>query len=141
MKLGFGSDRRLRTGAEFQAVYQARVSVADGLLVVYGLPNDAGLSRLGLSVSRKVGGAVVRNRWKRVLREAFRLNAAELPVGIDFVIVPRAVPPPSMQDAAAALVCLSGDLLRRLNSRKSKPPTSQTKPKPASNHGRGRGRT
>lgn len=119
MKLRFSSQRRLRTGAEFHAVFQARVSVADGLFVLYGLDNDDGLSRLGLSVSRKVGGAVVRNRWKRVLREAFRLNVEQLPVGLDFVIVPRAVPPPTMPLAAESLLRLSSDLLRRLRNRKS----------------------
>lgn len=93
--------------------------MADGLIVVYGLENDEGLSRLGLSVSRKVGGAVVRNRWKRVLREAFRLNVERMPAGIDFVVVARAVPPPSMPEAAESLVRLSADLLRRLRNRKS----------------------
>lgn len=119
MTLRFQNRRRIRTGPEFHAVFQARVSVADGLIIVYGLENDEGLSRLGLSVSRKVGGAVVRNRWKRVLREAFRLNVARLPPGIDFVIVPRTVPPPSMPEAAESLVRLSADLLRRIRSRKS----------------------
>jgi ribonuclease P protein component len=137
VKLGFGRDRRLRTGPEFQAVFQARTSVADGLLVVYGLDNKSGVSRLGLSVSRKVGGAVVRNRWKRVLREAFRLNAPLLPSGIDFVIVPRAVPPPTMPEAAASLRRLAGDLVRRLATRKSQ---GRRETQSDREFGRGRGR-
>lgn len=137
MKLSFGRDRRLRTGPEFQAVFQVRTSVADGLLIVYGLENENGVSRLGLSVSRKVGGAVVRNRWKRVLREAFRLNAPQLPVGLDFVIVPRAVPPPTMPEAAASLRRLAGDLLRRLASRRS---SGRREPQSDREFGRGRGR-
>lgn len=119
MTLRFQSNRRIRTGPEFHAVFQARVSVADGVFIVYGLENEEGFSRLGLSVSRKVGGAVVRNRWKRVLREAFRLNVERLPPGLDYVIVPRAVPPPSTPEAAESLVRLSADLLKRLRNRKS----------------------
>jgi len=135
--LSFQRDQRLRTGPEFHAVFQARVSVADALLVVYGLENEAGHARLGLSVSRKVGGAVVRNRWKRVLREAFRLNVERLPAGLDFVIVPRAVPPPSMPEAAESLVRLAGDLVRRIASRKS---SSRRPAEPGREPGRGRGR-
>ena len=46
-------------------------------------------SRLGLSISKKVGNAVVRNSWKRLIREGFRRQKNELPAGIDFVVRPR----------------------------------------------------
>jgi ribonuclease P protein component len=85
----FLAKHHVRQRNDFQRVFRDRCSAADASIIVFGRRNDLGYSRLGLSVSRRVGGAVVRNRWKRLLREAFRLNRSELPAGIDFVVVPR----------------------------------------------------
>jgi ribonuclease P protein component len=85
----FPKSRRLRVTAEFKAVYDAKRSVSDARLVVYAKPNGNQPSRIGLSVSRKVGNAVRRVRLRRLLREAFRLNQHEFPVGFDFVLVAR----------------------------------------------------
>jgi len=78
---------RLRTTREFRAVYAARARAADGRLVVYVRPNPQGATRLGVSVGRRSGAAVQRNRTKRLLREAFRRARADLPGGYDVVIV------------------------------------------------------
>jgi len=56
--------------------------------VIYA-PNDLGITRLGITVSKKIGNAVKRNRIKRVIRELFRLNKNRFPVGYDIVIVAR----------------------------------------------------
>ena len=82
---------RLSRSADFERVYRQGRSVANRWLVLYAFPNaDAAAGpRLGLSVSRKVGGAVDRNRVKRLLREAFRAEAGRVPADRDIVVVAR----------------------------------------------------
>ena len=83
--------RRLSRSGEFERVYREGRSHASRHLVVYAFPraeND-GEPRLGISVGRKLGGAVERNRIKRLLREAFWASSDELRPGHDFVIVAR----------------------------------------------------
>jgi ribonuclease P protein component len=85
----FRRSQRLSGRRAFEAVYQANVRKTSGPLVVLARPNTLGHDRLGLSVSRRVGGAVQRNRIKRLLREAFRLMQHDWRDGYDLVIVVR----------------------------------------------------
>ncbi|MEA2291348.1 MAG: ribonuclease protein component [Solirubrobacteraceae bacterium] len=89
--------RRLSRSAEFERVYRQGRSKANRFFVLYVFPraeSDGAATeqegpRLGLSVSRRVGGAVERSRVKRVLREAFWAEAERLPAGSDYVVVAR----------------------------------------------------
>ena len=82
--------RRVSRSGEFDRVYREGRSHASRHLVVHAFPrSDAAGPRLGVSVGRRVGGAVDRNRLKRLLREAFWKLAPALPSGHDFVIVAR----------------------------------------------------
>jgi ribonuclease P protein component len=84
--------RRLSRSAEFERVYRQGRSKGNRYLVLYAFPRaedgEAG-PRLGLSVGRRIGGAVERSRVKRVLREAFWDVAPSLPTGSDYVVVAR----------------------------------------------------
>ena len=85
----FPQSHRIRQGVDFKRAFARRHSVADDVLIVYGCENQLDVSRLGLSVSRKVGKAHVRNHWKRLIRETFRQVSRDVRPGLDFVVIPR----------------------------------------------------
>jgi ribonuclease P protein component len=88
-RLLFPRSHRLSGKLAFAAVYDARSKESRGPLSVFSRPNGLPHPRLGLSVSRRVGTAPVRNRIKRLLREAFRAHQHDLAVGYDLVVVVR----------------------------------------------------
>ena len=112
--LPFPKNHHLRKDADFQRVYAARVYAADDVLVVNGCENGLTHPRLGLSVSRKVGNAVVRNAWKRRIREAFRLSRESLPVGVDFVVRPQKEAVLDFHAIAQSLPELAARIARKL---------------------------
>lgn len=85
----FRKHERLTRRSDFDRVFAERCAASDDLMIVYVASNDLPWSRLGLSVSRRVGGAVRRNYVRRRIREAFRTNKAELPKGYDIICSAR----------------------------------------------------
>lgn len=109
---------RLRRQADFERVFRWRCAAGDDRLIVFACPNELPYPRLGLSVSRRVGKAVVRNRWKRMIREAFRLALGRLPPGVDLVVVPKPQAEPRLAEVMESLCRLSRRLARRLEAKR-----------------------
>lgn len=104
---------RLRRRREFLAVQRGHSRVVTPHFLVYGRPNGGRPTRLGVTVSRKVGRSHVRNRVKRLVREAFRRHRDQLPGGLDLVLVARQGRP--VDDYAvvvAELISAAGELQR-----------------------------
>ena len=79
----------LRLRRDFARVLDGKCKAADSVLVVYAANNDLPWSRIGISVSKRIGNAVRRHYVKRRIREAFRKSKADLPCGLDFVCIAR----------------------------------------------------
>lgn len=110
---------RLRSLNDFKRVYDGKRRVRDDVLIACWLPNDLGRSRLGLSVSKRNGDAVRRNRIKRVLREAFRLERGAIPGDLDLVLIPAdPVRCSDLEGARRAFLGLMRKLRRRLEAPK-----------------------
>ena len=99
----------LKKNNEFQRVYRKGTSQANRYLVMYVLPNQHMMNRLGISVSKKVGNSVVRHRVTRLIRESYRLNERSFRQGLDIVVVARPnAKDKSYQEIESALMHLAG---------------------------------
>lgn len=112
----FRPHEHLRRPQDFRRVYERRRSVSDTWLLIYACDNGLPHSRLGLSVSRKVGNAVYRNRLRRLYREAFRLTRHQLPTGLDLVLIPRGAKEPSLDELKRSLQRLINQLSSKLGT-------------------------
>jgi ribonuclease P protein component len=89
MNFRFTKAERLTLNKEFERVFHEGKILKNDQLILYTIPNDLHNSRLGLVVSKKIGNAVRRNRVKRLLREAYRLNKHLLTRHVDIIAIPR----------------------------------------------------
>src|SRR4030042_5586595 len=97
-------ERIIKT-SRFRAIYQQGVWKASRNFTTITCPNDQGIKRLGVTVSKKAGNAVRRNRIKRLTREFFRLNKALFPEGCDVVIMAKKnMPPLAYQETCRELM-------------------------------------
>ena len=101
----------------FQRLYHTK-GVADGFLVLYARKNRSGSNRVGITVSKKLGKAHVRNRVRRRIREAYRLHEQEIKNGYDIVIVARHA---AEHAPFEALMEEMTSLLRQLGAAENKP--------------------
>ncbi|MDB5351148.1 MAG: rnpA [Planctomycetota bacterium] len=113
----FRPHERMRNPKDFRRAFERRKTASDDILIVYAASNGLPYSRLGISVGKKkVKSAAGRNRIKRTIREAFRLNRVSLPQGVDLVIVPRGGVV-RFDRAMASLPVLARGAARRLEPR------------------------
>jgi ribonuclease P protein component len=123
----FPAAARLRQAARFTAALRQGGFAADDTLVIHLLPNALAISRFGITIPRRTGNAVARNRWKRLIREAIRHRRGELPGGYDVVIRPKRGAVPQQRAITRGL---AKTIRRAIRRRENKGPPRGTAPLP-----------
>ena len=85
----FSKEKRLKSNTQFKYVIDYGCCTRNEMLTLYAAKNEYGFSRLGVSIGRSYGNAVDRNRFKRLIREVFRLNQYQIPNGYDYLIIAK----------------------------------------------------
>src|SRR5215813_11496278 len=109
----FPSSLRLRSRKEFLRIQRLGIKVSSNPLLALALQNSRGVTRLGITISSKVGNSVVRNRIRRRLRELFRTRRELLPQGIDLVLIATPKANAAAFSELSGAYCQLADKLRR----------------------------
>lgn len=89
-KYGFPSSHKLKLKKDFENVFKQNQSYNSANLILYISRGETGISRIGIITSRRVGKAIQRNRWRRLIREIFRLNQSHLKKPVDMIFIVKA---------------------------------------------------
>ena len=117
MQARFPKTRRIIKSDQFTILLRKGSCAADGVLVVFALKrDDAEESRLGITIPKRTGTAVVRNHWKRLIRESFRTQSNEIPAGFDFVIRPKKGARPDWKSIQRSVPRLTKKAVQRLSN-------------------------
>ena len=117
MRYSWRKAYRVKRREDISRLFDEGSRVADGRITLFAIPNGLPYSRAGVGVSKRHGNAVHRNRVKRLCREAFRLVRPDLPVGWDYMIIPRPKREMSLSRFQSSLEALA----RRVAERPGKP--------------------
>lgn len=101
----------IKKNSDFQTIYRTAKSYANRQLVMYVRKTDGGQSRIGISVSKKVGNSVVRHHLARLVRESFRLNRDTLEEGLDIIVVARAAAKTQIIRQLSVHLCTCADCI------------------------------
>ena len=127
----FPARMRLTHNTEFDAVYGAKMKKVGLPMLLFSMPNSKPHARLGLSIGRSLGNAVVRNRCKRLVREAFRLTQHDLPMhgggGYDFIVALRGPDVPALPRLCGLLLSLASESHREWEKRRARERTPERK--------------
>lgn len=111
----FGRNQRIIKSGEFTQLLRKGSCAADGVLVLFTMPaDDCSVTRLGVTIPRRVGNAVTRNRWKRLIRESFRTQQDAIPSGYDYLVRPKKGAQPTWEAIQRSVPRLANKAVKRL---------------------------